>query len=381
MDERTLRTAAAIEAAGADWGLLTSVDTVCYATGHAGSIEWGPSPFDGGPNLALIARDGTGGIVVSNLDDPSARADAYISTVRSYEGISAFRHPPVHENYAAAVRALAEELGVGGTCAFEAATCPAAVVALLDDQISKFVDIIPELTCMRSTKTDAEIQALTACADLTSVGQIAAYEASRAGRRELEAFADIRCAMELHANQRIPITGDFISGVDKTASSEGWPDGRVLTSGDPIICDLAPRYRGYWGDSCNTLVIGDPPEAFIALHEISKQALATAAEIMHPGLAVSELDRQVRNVIEDAGYRNLLHTGHGIGTSSHEWPRIVEHETGALEAGMVLMIEPGAYLPGVGGARVEWMFRITDTGNEVMSTFKHVLTTESASNT
>jgi Xaa-Pro aminopeptidase len=184
--------------------------------------------------------------------------------------------------------------------------------------------------------------------------------------------------MELAAGGRVAVTGDLISGPDRTAACEGWPNDRVVEPGDAVIADLAPRVGGYWGDSCNTIVAGRPSEALQALHDVSLHALERAAEVMRPGVSAGDLDARVREVITAAGYTNLLHVGHSIGTDIHEFPRIVAEETAVLEPDMVLMIEPGAYVPGVGGVRLEWMFRVTRTGNEVLCPFEHVFTAPTA---
>ncbi len=78
-------------------------------------------------------------------------------------------------------------------------------------------------------------------------------------------------------------------------------------------------------------------------------------------------------MFEDADLNNPLHIGHGIGTGVHEWPRIVPDQDVTLQEGMVLMMEPGAYDPEIGGVRLEWMFHLTANGNEVLSGFPHRL--------
>ena len=154
-------------------------------------------------------------------------------------------------------------------------------------------------------------------------------------------------------------------------SAASRPDARSR-EGDPIICDLAPRARGYWGDSCNTLVVGDPPRGFDTLYRASEAAVQTAVEQLRPGITMGELDKLLRDAVEQHGAVNLIHNGHGIGTGAHESPRVVPGETAMIREGMVLMLEPGAYAPGVGGVRLEWMYLVTATGNEVMSGFRHV---------
>lgn len=374
-DERALKVGAALHSVGADWAVLTSIDTVCYATGFEASIEAGPSPFAGGPATAFIARDGSSGLVVTNLEDSAAEASR-ATTVQSYEGFDKVRWTPYAANYLAAVAEMVRELGVGGVLAVERRTLPALLREALADVAKDFVFIDDELNRARSVKTGEEVEQLRRCAALTAVGQAAALEAIQVGRRELEAFAAIRSAMEVDAGQRLPLTGDLISGAERTAASMGWPTARLMEAGDPVICDLAPRIGGYWGDSCNTLLLGDPAPELMRLYETSQRAFETAIEALRPGISAGEFDRKVRAVITAEGFSNPLHTGHGIGTSSHEYPRLVAEESCRLEPGMVLMVEPGAYDPAIGGVRLEWMFLVTDRGNEVLSPFRHVLAAE-----
>jgi Xaa-Pro aminopeptidase len=147
-----------------------------------------------------------------------------------------------------------------------------------------------------------------------------------------------------------------------------------MEDGDPILCDLGPRVGGYWGDSCNTFVIGEPTGGLRALHRCVQEAIERAVEVIAPGRAAGEVDALVREPIVRAGFVNPLHIGHGIGTANFEYPRVVPGEPAVLEPGMVLMIEPGAYEPGIGGVRLEWMFLVTEHGNEVLSPYDHVLT-------
>jgi Xaa-Pro aminopeptidase len=191
----------------------------------------------------------------------------------------------------------------------------------------------------------------------------------------LQAWAEIRAAMELAENKRLSIPADFLTGIERTVSFTGPPNNRIVREGDPVIVDLGPRAaNGYWGDSCNTFVLGEPSAKFVALHLAVVDALAEGARVLKPGIRANELDEKVRAVVRKSGFEHPHHTGHGIGASVHEWPRIVAKETAVIQPNMVLMLEPGAYAPGIGGVRHEWMFRVTETGNEVLSTHEHTLT-------
>ncbi|MGH2882359.1 MAG: M24 family metallopeptidase [Solirubrobacteraceae bacterium] len=93
---------------------------------------------------------------------------------------------------------------------------------------------------------------------------------------------------------------------------------------------MAPRVRGYCGDSCNTFVLGEPTERFQYLYETARKAIEHAGEILRPGITAGDFDSEVRGVVERAGLRDSLHTGHGVGTSSHEWPRLVPNSPGRI---------------------------------------------------
>jgi Xaa-Pro dipeptidase len=372
-DERALRVAAAARAVGADWALLTSADAVCYATQHTGVIEWGFSPFAGGPSLALVSADGSViALLVNNLEEPGARA-ARAEHVLTYIGLALGERSPVEDRYRTAVADALHELDVAGIVAIEAATLPALVADLIAARGATTVAIDRELDRARATKTPVEVERLRFCAKLTDAGQQAALTAARPGRTELEIWADVRLAMEQLAGERLPVAGDLTSGVANTAAISGWPTARIVNEGEPILCDLGPRAHGYWGDSCNTIFLGKPDPAFMKLYTTTQCAIEVVQETLRPGITAAAFDRRVRSVFEDAGVNNPIHTGHGIGTGVHEWPRIVPDQDVSLQEGMVLMIEPGAYDPEVGGVRLEWMFLVTADGNEVLSGFAHTL--------
>jgi Xaa-Pro dipeptidase len=367
-DERALRTADAARAAGGGYALLTSAAGVAYATGFASPADVALLPFAGGPPTAVVTADGTVGLVVPDiLADEPARADV----VRSY---AAFAPRPLGEPlpaaYARALAGLLAELGCGGVAAVEPGSLPATAAAVAGDAR---VDVEPALADARARKTAAELAQLRRCAALTDVAQRAALGAVAPGAREVEVFAAICAAVDAAAGEHVHVAADLLSG-PRTAEVMGGPTARVLVAGEPVICDVVPRLDGYHGDSCNTLAVdGELARAVQPLHRAAAQALAVAAEVLRPGITAADLDAAVRGAIAAHGFIDPIHVGHGIGTASSEHPRIVPGASAVLAPEMVLMIEPGAYVAGLGGARLEWMFRVTETGNEVLSGFAHVL--------
>lgn len=370
MDPRTEKTIDAAAAVGADWALLTAPDTLTYAARHIAGIEQGPSPFDGGPTTALVGRDGSIRVVCNELERAAADASS-ADEVRDYVSLGFSDLRPLEEKYADCLAATFAAAGVQGTVAVESTSVPASAIRLLDERGARTVGFDAELWKRRAVKTDEEIVRLQNCADATALGQARALTASRPGEPELHPWRDVRYAMEQHAGVRCPVAGDFVSGVDRTAKVGGPATDRVIQEGDPIICDLAPKIDGYWGDSCTTFLVGgEPTHEFTEMYACVWRAVDKVRELLRPGIVAGDFDREVRSIIEDAGYGNPVHVGHGIGTSVHEWPRIVPGQTAVLEPGMVLMIEPGAYHPDIGGVRLEHMFLVTDDGYRIMSPFE-----------
>ena len=371
MDERRQRAAQAVRDVGADWAVLTSADTVCYATGHVTPIEAGPSPFAGGPTTVFLAADGTTALIGANVERAES---ATVDVAESYVGYAFEQPADLVANYLAAVAFVAARLGVGGVLAVETASFPAG----LRDQLSatRHVDIVPALARQRATKTADEIALLRRAAEAAAVGQRTARRASRAGISELALFAEVRLAMEEFAGERVPVAGDLLSGRTRTACVGGWPTGRIIEVGDPIIADLAPRVAGYWGDSCGSFTVGPATPGYERQFRAARGALDLALDIMRPGLRIDELDRRLRAHVARDGHAYPHHSGHSIGTSVHEFPRIVPYERVQLEPDMVLMVEPGAYDPEIGGVRTEWMIRVTASGCEPIAPFPHVASTK-----
>lgn len=118
-----------------------------------------------------------------------------------------------------------------------------------------------------------------------------------------------------------------------------------------------------------TYYAGEPTAAQVKLHKTCVDALQFAISLVRPGVLAREIDQQVRQFMQTAGYAVYPHhTGHGVGVTGHEEPRIVPYNDIPLEAGMVIMLEPGAYFPGQFGARVEDGMLVTANGAEVLTT-------------
>lgn len=177
--------------------------------------------------------------------------------------------------------------------------------------------------------------------------------------------------METRAGARLPLTGDFISGKERSSAFMGWPGNRRIKTGDPVICDLAPRVNGYWGDSCASAMVEGASAGYRRQFDTVKSALNLAIDLIRPGQVIGELDRRLQDHVASAGYGYAHHSGHSIGTSVHEWPRIVGYETETFHKDMVIMVEPTAFDPDIGGVRLEFMLQVTTDGCDILTDFEH----------
>jgi Xaa-Pro aminopeptidase len=144
---------------------------------------------------------------------------------------------------------------------------------------------------------------------------------------------------------------------------------RTLQDGDLVMADLAPRVGGYWADTCSATSVGPPTKEQLRVSGIVRAALERGIEHARPGVPAADLDRFLRDEMARAGYAYPHHSGHGVGTTFHDKPRIVPYERRPLAEGMVLCLEPGAYVDGWGGIRWEVGVLVRSDGPEVLSRF------------
>ena len=166
----------------------------------------------------------------------------------------------------------------------------------------------------------------------------------------------------------MPLGNDCVVG-HRRGNIGGWPLDYPIKENDALIIDLSTVLHGYWSDSCATYYASTPTPKQAAMHRTVALALEFAISLVRPGAVVQEIDHQVRQFISDAGYPVYPHhTGHGVGVSGHEAPRIVPYNKERLQQGMVILLEPGIYFPGETGVRLEDAVLVTSDGAEVLTT-------------
>jgi Xaa-Pro aminopeptidase len=195
-----------------------------------------------------------------------------------------------------------------------------------------------------------------------------AIETIRPGIREAEVAAEIE-----YAARRWGAEGMSFETIVAAGERSALPHGRASNSLIPkrgfVILDLGVILHGYCSDMTRTVHVGSVPRNSREIYQAVLQAQEAAVEAVAPGVTTGDVDYAARSVLKRAGLdRYFIHsTGHGVGLEIHEQPRIAREQTEVLKPGMVITIEPGVYLPGEGGVRIEDMVAVTERGHQVLT--------------
>jgi Xaa-Pro aminopeptidase len=220
---------------------------------------------------------------------------------------------------------------------------------------------------LRMVKTSEELEILRRNFGLGDIGHAAAQRAIEDGQREIDIWTEIHSAIQKSAGCRVPLGNDCVVNT-RQDNMGGWPLDYALKPNGSLIVDLSVILDGYWSDSCGTYYVNVRTPKQEKIHRTVQQALEYGISLVRPGAVAKEIDQKIRKFIADAGYPVYPHhTGHGVGVSGHEAPRIVPYNDDVLREGMVIMLEPGIYLPGEFGVRLEDGMLVTANGAEVLT--------------
>jgi len=205
---------------------------------------------------------------------------------------------------------------------------------------------------LRAVKTPSEIDALAAAAAAIDEVHARVPDLLRPGCSEAEVAREIgELILEGHDEVNFVIVASGPNG----ASPHHEPGPRRMEPGDAVVVDIGGTRQGYCSDSTRDYAVGELPQGYARLHRVLEDAQQAAVEAVAPGVAAQEVDAAARDRIAAAGHgeRFIHRTGHGIGLEEHEAPWIVAGNAEPLSTGMVFSVEPGIYLPGSYGARIE----------------------------
>ncbi|MFH8220487.1 aminopeptidase P family protein [Streptomyces sp. NPDC018057] len=227
---------------------------------------------------------------------------------------------------------------------------------------TSYAALTEALPMLRAVKDPAELDLLAAAgaaADRT-------FEEIRhvrfAGRREREVGADLADLLRRFGHSQVDFT--IVGSGPNGADPHHEVGDRVIEHGDMVVLDFGGLKDGYGSDTTRTVHVGEPTDEERRVHDIVREAQEAGFAAVRPGAACQDVDRAARAVIADAGYGEyFIHrTGHGIGVTTHEPPYMIEGERQPLVPGMCFSVEPGVYLPGRFGVRIEDIVTVTADG-------------------
>lgn len=250
------------------------------------------------------------------------------------------------------------------------------LVAKLKEQSSgrcniKLVPLDNPVKQLRSIKALDEIKILKEAADLGSLGFDYACSLLKAGIKEIEVANELEIFWKKRGSKSIAFEPIIAFGANSSMPHYRSGD-KELKKGDPVLLDIGVNYKHYQSDMTRMAYFGTPPEQISVICPIVQRAQSLALESCKPGALIGDIDAKARSFIEAQGYgENFGHgLGHGVGLEIHELPMMRNkppYNTQKLKPGMVVTIEPGIYLPKIGGVRIEDTILITEDGYESLT--------------
>jgi Xaa-Pro aminopeptidase len=259
----------------------------------------------------------------------------------------------------------------------------AAAVSFADYELLRAtgVELVPRyglVESLRAVKEPEELETIRRAAEITDRAYERMAEEPAAGRTEKElVWRMTEVFHELGADG--PAFDIDIAAGPTAATPHAMPGDRVVQEGDLLLIDAGARLDGYASDCTRTFAVGEVSGSLREIYEITRQAQQAGLDAVRAGTTGRDADAAARAVIAEAGYgESFGHgLGHGLGLLVHEAPALRPESTDTLEAGNVVTVEPGIYLSGVAGVRIEDLVVVTDDGCEVLSRFpKELLTIE-----
>ena len=227
---------------------------------------------------------------------------------------------------------------------------------------TSYVSMTKALPMLRAIKDADEIERLAAAGAAADACFLELLGVRFSGRKETEVAGDLADLLIAHGHSQVDFT--VVGSGPNGANPHHEAGDRTIEEGDMVVLDFGGLKDGYGSDTSRTVHVGEPTDEERDVHEIVRAAQQAGFEAVRPGVACQEIDRAARAVIKDAGYgEQFIHrTGHGIGLTTHEPPYMVEGEQQPLEPGMCFSIEPGIYLAGRFGVRIEDIVTVTEDG-------------------
>ena len=221
---------------------------------------------------------------------------------------------------------------------------------------------------LRAIKDDQEIALLTHACSLADAGYTHLLELAKPGLTEKQLAYSLECFMRESGAEGLAFDMILVSAA-RTSHQHGSPSDRPIEPGDYVLVDFGAKYGGYRSDLTRTFIIGSADDKQVEVYETVKRAQETAVSMLADGVKTADVCGASYQTICDAGYADFTGrgVGHGVGLEIHEEPFVSPEGAPTLQAGHVITVEPGIYIPDWGGVRIEDTVLITPTGYQLLT--------------
>ncbi|MEO8349482.1 MAG: Xaa-Pro peptidase family protein [Acidobacteriota bacterium] len=338
--ERQAKLRGAAKALGWDAIFVTPSTNLAYATGLS---MWRSERL----TALLLFTDGPAVLITPAFEKSNVTRDATVDDVKTWRE----DEDPV----AIAAKLLSRKsVGIEGSTAYATASLVTAAAS------AKAEDAGPLFDALRSIKSEGELALMKEAGRRTVTAIAATHDRLRRGMTE----RDVANVLE-EEFRRLGVSGDGLVQFGPSAAlPHGGPGDRALAKGDVVLIDCGCRVRGYTSDVTRTVSFGPPSDEFRKVYATVDRAQSAGIDALEAGKTGEEVDRAARKVIEDAGYGDFFthRLGHGIGMDGHEHPYLVKTNRKPLVPGNTVTVEPGIYLPGKFGVRIEDYYAVREKG-------------------
>ncbi len=348
-----------------EWVLISNQRHIKYFSNF-----WvNPISFSSGMHAWLhLERSGKATLITDNFTLKSSSNTPYVdSTIAEtwYDG----KHSVSNRDYKA-LTALGKNFPnldlTNGLIEFE--SYPIAAATLLKNKPVDDILLGDVIKKLRRQKEPDEIELMIRCMKACEAGHTAALEFVRPGVTDMDVYRKVNAAVLKTTNQPCIVYGDFKANNAETPKAGGLPEGYTLKEGDLYILDYSVLIDGYRSDFTNTIAVGTPTDDQQALFNACLAGMEAGETALKAEASCSDIFKITSDQVVQKGFQPLpSHAGHGLGMEHPEPPAIVSESTDILMEGDVVTLEPGNYLPGIGGVRVERNYLITENGYQCLS--------------
>ncbi len=339
----------AIDAQSLDGLIVTHLPNIRYLTGFTGSA-----------GVALVTRDDTVLLTDFRYKEQAAHEVGSIASVEIVPGDVWSRAWTLLREYAGVERVGFEGHSVTANQARDFAKQAQGL------DLQPVSDVVERL---RASKDREEIDAIRDAARLATESLEIVLSLVRPGQREIDVAVALESELRIRGSEWHPFPTIVASG-PRSALPHARTDEREICAGDLLLLDFGAQVSGYCADITRTVVVGSRADARQReIYDVVRDAQQVAREKIAAGMTGKEADALARSVIEERGFGDAFgHSlGHGLGLEVHEDPRVSKHNDEPLPENSVVTIEPGVYLPGFGGVRIEDDVLLGDAGTELLS--------------